>query len=91
MMLDDTPPGPIILVYEVPNIEKAIEMFNLMKFRKYLSIFGSVDTLKNAPLERLQCGGLFLNKAPTDTVLLSDWGFTSNIANGGSDLKLIGS
>lgn len=89
MMLDDTPPGPIILVYEVPNIEKAIEMFNLMKFRKYLSIFGSIDALKTAPLDRIQCGGLFLNKAPTDTILpTSDWGFTSNIANGGSDLML---
>ena len=40
-MLDDTPPGPILLVYEVSDYEEAVSLYNQLKFRKLVSVFGS--------------------------------------------------
>lgn len=86
-MLDDTPPGPILLVYEVESYEQAVELYNQLKFRKYVSVFGSVEDLRETNLEALQCGGLFLNQAPEDSMLpTAEFGFNSNMANGGSDI-----
>jgi len=85
-MLDDTPPGPILLVYEVKNYAEAVELYNQLNFRKYISVFGSVE-LKQVELETLSCGGLFLNQAPEDSMLpTGGMGFNSNIPNGGTDI-----
>lgn len=86
-MLSDTPPGPILLVYEVEDYDHAVELYNQLKFRKLVSIFGSVETLQETNFDALSCGGLFLNRAPEDSMLpTGGMGFNSNIANGGSDL-----
>ena len=87
-MLEDSPPGPILLIYEVSNYAEAVTLFNQLKFRKYLSIFGSVDELREgADLSTPECGGLFLNKAPEDTSLpTGGFGFNSTVANSGTDL-----
>ena len=86
-MLDDTPPGPILLVYEVKNYAEAVELYNQLNFRKYISVFGSVEELKQVELETLSCGGLFLNQAPEDSILpTGGMGFNSNIPNGGTDI-----
>ena len=86
-MLDDTPPGPILLVYEVADYDEAVSLYNQLKFRKLVSIFGSVEELRNTNFKRLSCGGLFINRAPEDSSLPSaGMGFNSNITNGGSDI-----
>ena len=86
-MLDDTPPGPILLVYEVADYEEAVSLYNQLKFRKLVSIFGSVEELRETNFESLSCGGLFINRAPEDSSLPSAYmGFNSNITNGGSDI-----
>ena len=33
-MLDDTPPGPILLVYEVTDYSMLVSLYNQLKFRK---------------------------------------------------------
>ena len=86
-MLDDTPPGPILLVYEVENFEQAVELYHQMKFRKSLSIFGSPEELRATNLDKLECGALYLNQAPSDSALpTAGWGYNSNVANGGTDI-----
>ncbi len=89
MMLDDTPPGPILLVYEVNSFEQAVELYHQMQFRKSLSIFGSANELRNTNLNSIECGGLYLNQAPSDSALpTAGWGYNSNVANGGTDILL---
>ena len=86
-MLDDTPPGPILLVYEVANYDEAVSLYNQLKFRKLVSVFGSTEELRNTNFKSLSCGGLFINQAPEDSSLPSaGMGFNSNITNGGSDI-----
>ena len=87
-MLDDTPPGPIILlVYEVADYNEVVSLYNQLKFRKLVSVFGSNEEFATRNFKALSCGGLFINQAPEDSSLPSaGMGFNSNITNGGSDI-----
>lgn len=86
-MVDEDPPGPIILVYEVKDFAEAIQLHNKISFRRQVSVFGDVDSLHNNDLAQLDCGAIFFNQAPRDTGLpIGLFGTTGNIANGGSDI-----
>ena len=87
-MLDDEPPGPILLVYEVNDIQEAIKLHNQTQFRRMTSIFTEqqstgLDTI----LEQIQTGAVFINQAPKDTASpIGSQGFSSNNNASGTDL-----
>jgi acyl-CoA reductase-like NAD-dependent aldehyde dehydrogenase len=71
----------------VADFAEAVSLYNQLKFRKLVSIFGSVDELRDINFAKLACGGLFINRSPEDSSLPSaGMGFNSNITNGGSDI-----
>ena len=86
-MLDDDPPGPIILIYEVKNFEEALQLHNEILFRQMVSIFGSHAELNELPLSDLSSGAIYINQSPKDVGLpFGNFGMSSNIGNSGSDL-----
>ena len=86
-MLDDTPPGPILLVYEVADYDEVRFFVQSVKVPKVGIRIWLNEELRNTNFKALSCGGLFINQAPEDSSLPSaGMGFNSNITNGGSDI-----
>jgi acyl-CoA reductase-like NAD-dependent aldehyde dehydrogenase len=87
-MLNDEPPGPILLVYEVNDIEEAVGLHNQTQFRRMTSIFTNKNrTDLPSIFKNIHTGALFLNQAPKETASpIGAQGFSSNMNASGTDL-----
>lgn len=87
-MLNDEPPGPILLVYEVNDLQEALALHNQMQFRRMTSIFCDANR-SDLPeiLPQVHTGATFINKAPRETAApIGAQGFSTNIPASGTDL-----
>jgi len=89
-MLNDEPPGPILLMYEVNDIHEAIALHNQTQFRRMTSLFCEenrpdlTDLLKN-----IHSGSVFINSAPKETASpIGSQGFSSNYPAAGTDILM---
>lgn len=87
-VLQEEPPGPSLLLYEVNDLEEAVALHNRLHFRRSVSIFGTEPDIDLPLLLRnLKVGGIFLNQAPTETgAPIGLQGHCSNSTNSGKDL-----
>ena len=87
-MLNDEPPGPFLLIYEVNDIQEAITLHNQTQFRRMTSIFCD-ENRRDLPdiLSKLHTGAVFVNRAPKETAYpIGAQGFSSNSSSSGTDL-----
>ena len=86
-MLDDTPPGPILLVYEVADYEEAVSLYNQLKFRKTsLYLWFRRRTTRTPILKVFPVAGCSSIVHLKILLCRLRMGFNSNITNGGSDI-----
>ena len=66
-MLDEEPPGPIILLYEASGPEEIVSLHNLVAHRRMSSVFTDLHRpgLQEL-LSRLQTGAVFVNQPPQE-------------------------
>ena len=87
-MLEDEPPGPILLLYEVNDVQEAIALHNQAQFRRLTSLFVN-EHRQDLPdlLQQLHTGGVFINKAPKETAFpIGSQGHSANLSAWGTDL-----
>jgi acyl-CoA reductase-like NAD-dependent aldehyde dehydrogenase len=64
-MIDDEPPGPIILLYEASGLEEIISLHNMIAHRRMSSVFTDIHRPRlQGLLSRLQTGAVFVNQPP---------------------------
>ena len=66
-MLDEEPPGPFLLLYEVNNNEEIVNLHNKVGFRRMTSVFTDPNR-KNLSsfLQKLDTGAIFINQSPQE-------------------------
>ena len=87
-MLEDEPAGPMLLIYEVNDLDEAIQLHNRQNFRRTVSIFGDSTQMNlNSIRQNLDVGGIFVNQAPKDSpVSIGFRGFANNAPAWGADI-----
>lgn len=62
--LDDEPPGPIILVYKVADLDEAVKLHNRLAFRPVVSLYARPESPQIAEAkELLRSGALNINRS----------------------------
>ena len=87
-MLQGEPPGPLLMIYEVQDLDEAVSLHNQCDFRRMTGLFTSPDNPRlNEAYNRLQTGAIYLNQAPTETMdPLGFYGHANNGSTYGTDL-----
>ena len=87
-MLTDEPPGPILLIYEVNDVQEAIALHNQLQFRRLTSLFcEEAPAVINNLRSQLHTGGVFINSAPKETSFpIGAQGLSANTSGSGVDL-----
>ena len=87
-MLHGEPPGPLLMIYEVQDVNEAISLHNQCDFRRMTSLFTSADNQNLKEIcSQLQTGAIYLNQAPSETMdPLGFYGHANNKSTYGTDL-----